>query len=58
MAEKADQNWPLEPEWLEQIERDKEVIVARDVRRAFRQGLATGIAGSVILMVVVWTLWP
>lgn len=40
-------------DWQQQMKRRQ----ARDFHY-FLQGLATGIAGTVILAVVVWTLWP
>ena len=60
MPEQHSEQWPLEPNWLEQIHRDTDAMVAKaaNTRRAFLQGLATGISASVIVMVAAWTLWP
>jgi hypothetical protein len=55
----------IDPEQLAQWERnanDMEMEQRRKTRRArdryyFFQGLATGIAGTVIVLVVAWSLW-
>lgn len=60
MSEQPSEPW-IPPEWRDQMTRDTEMLQAmagRALRRAFLRGLATGISGTVILAVVVWSLWP
>jgi hypothetical protein len=48
--------WPLEPEWIDQIKANTDAMIAKQARvyRAFWQGLATGIVGTTMVLLTVW----
>lgn len=53
-------NWPMEPEWLEQIARDKDTIIAQiplKVQRSFYQGVAFGFFLGISAATLIVTVW-